>query len=47
MTKDFVHSIEGFAASEGVDLIRFQKGQRKDEVAAPFGRWRMGTQRFK
>ncbi len=33
LTKDFVHSIERFAASEEVDLIRFKKGQRKDDVA--------------
>lgn len=33
ITRDFVRSIERFAQSEGVDLVRFQKGQRKEEVA--------------
>jgi hypothetical protein len=33
MTKSFVASIEKFAASHGVDLIPFTKGQRKDDIA--------------
>ena len=33
MTKSFVGSIESFAAAEGVDLIVFGKGQRKEDVA--------------
>ena len=33
MTRDFVRSIESFAQAQGVDLVRFQKGQRTEEVA--------------
>jgi hypothetical protein len=33
MTRDFVQSIERFACSEGVELVTFEKGQRKEEVA--------------
>lgn len=33
MTRDFVASIEKFARSEAVDLVSFEKGQRKEEVA--------------
>lgn len=36
MSKAFVGSIEQRAASEGIDLIRFEKGQRKDEVAREY-----------
>src|SRR5262249_18593392 len=32
MTEAFVRNIEEFVASEGIDLITFQKGQRKDDV---------------
>ena len=32
MTKAFVKSIEAFLQREGLELVRFQKGQRKDEV---------------
>jgi hypothetical protein len=32
MTKAFVKSIEGFIQSEGLELVRFKKGQRKDDV---------------
>ena len=32
MTKAFVKSIEAFIQREGLELVRFQKGQRKDEV---------------
>src|ERR1017187_1431072 len=32
MTKAFVKSIEAFIQSEGVELVRFKKGQRKDDV---------------
>src|SRR5262249_39800091 len=28
----FIHNIEQFVAGEGVDLITFEKGQRKDDV---------------
>jgi hypothetical protein len=31
-TKAFVKSIEAFLQREGVELVRFQKGQRKDDV---------------
>jgi len=33
MTRDFVRSIERFAQAQGVDLVRFEKGQRKEEIA--------------
>jgi len=32
MTKAFVKSIEAFLQREGLELVRFQKGQRKDDV---------------
>ena len=32
MTKAFVKSIEAFIQREGMELVRFKKGQRKDEV---------------
>jgi len=32
MTQAFVKSIEAFLQREGLELIRFQKGQRKDDV---------------
>jgi hypothetical protein len=32
MTQAFVKSIEAFLQREGLELVRFQKGQRKDEV---------------
>ncbi len=32
MTKRFVKSIEAFLQREGLELVRFQKGQRKDDV---------------
>ncbi len=36
MSSAFVRSVEAFAASEGVDLVRFEKGQRKDDVAQEY-----------
>lgn len=36
MTRSFVRSIEDFAKREGIDLIRFAKGVRKDEVAKKY-----------
>ncbi|HEY6316785.1 MAG TPA: hypothetical protein VI462_02730, partial [Acidimicrobiia bacterium] len=33
ITKGFVAEIERFAAREGVDVVTFKKGQRKDDVA--------------
>jgi hypothetical protein len=32
MTQAFVKSIETFLQREGLELVRFQKGQRKDDV---------------
>src|SRR5215467_5516510 len=29
----FIHNIEQFVAGEGVDLITFEKGQRKDDIS--------------
>src|SRR6516225_1406119 len=36
MTEAFVHNIDEFVASEGVDLITFEKGQRKDDVTQKY-----------
>lgn len=36
MTDAFVRSIETFAKAEGVDLVKFKKGQRKDDVAQEY-----------
>src|ERR1019366_4087977 len=33
ITKGFVREIERFVAKAGVDLVSFEKGQRKDDVA--------------
>jgi hypothetical protein len=33
MTRQFVSEIERFVTREGVDLVTFEKGQRKDDVA--------------
>jgi hypothetical protein len=33
MTRQFVGAIERFAETEGLDLIRFPKGERKDDIA--------------
>jgi len=36
MTEAFVRAIDRFAAGEGVDLITFEKGQRKDDVTLKY-----------
>jgi hypothetical protein len=36
MTKDFIASIESFAAHEGVDIVEFKKGQRKEDLAKEY-----------
>src|SRR5712671_1018406 len=36
MTERFVEAIEQFVATEGVDLVTFEKGQRKDDVAQEY-----------
>ena len=36
MTAEFVSSIEKFAAAEGVEVRKFEKGERKDEVAQEY-----------
>lgn len=36
ITRAFVRAIEDFARREGIDLVRFEKGVRKDEVAARY-----------
>ena len=33
MTKSFIRRIEAFAQREGIDLITFRKGQRKEDIA--------------
>jgi len=34
MTRRFVHAIERFVEQQGIPMVSFQKGQRKDELAA-------------
>src|ERR1700745_2443736 len=34
MTRTFVAALENFAARQGIELVRFEKGQRKDAVMA-------------
>jgi len=36
MTQRFVDAMERFAGTEGVDLVTFEKGQRKDDVAQQY-----------
>lgn len=36
MTRAFVEAIEDFARSEGLEVVTFGKGQRKDDVAAEY-----------
>ena len=36
MTRQFVASIESFAAEHEIPMITFQKGQRKDSIAATY-----------
>jgi hypothetical protein len=36
MSKRFVDEMERFAATQGVDLVTFEKGQRKDDVAQQY-----------
>ncbi len=38
ISKELIASIERFAVSRGIPLIRFEKGQRKEEVAAGYRR---------
>src|SRR5271157_4543893 len=38
MTEAFVASIERFAEQEGIAVVRFEKGQRKEEVAQAYRR---------
>jgi hypothetical protein len=33
MTRRFVSNVESFALAEGIDLITFEKGERKEEIA--------------
>jgi len=35
MSEGFVKAIDRFAATQGVDLVTFEKGQRKDDIAHP------------
>jgi len=36
MTRDFVTAVEAFVDDQGVDLVTFDKGQRKDDVALAY-----------
>jgi hypothetical protein len=36
MTEAFVRNIEQFIAAEGIDLIAFEKGQRKDDITQKY-----------
>jgi hypothetical protein len=38
ITQTFATQVETFAQSEGIPIVRFQKGQRKDDVAARYRR---------
>jgi hypothetical protein len=41
MTNDFLRRVEDFVAQHGIPVVAFQKGQRKDDVAAEYrARWR-------
>jgi len=41
MTRAFVEAVEGFASSEHLDVVTFEKNQRKEDVAADYqGRFR-------
>lgn len=44
MTRNFVASIEQFAAENEIPLIQFEKGRRKDEVAREYLREFAGTE---
>ena len=36
MSEQFVKALERFVATHGIDLVRFEKGQRKDDVAKQY-----------
>ena len=36
MSQRFVAAIERFVAAQGIDLVTFEKGQRKDDVAQQY-----------
>ena len=36
MTDNYKQEVERFAKTEGIDLIHFERGERKDDVAAPY-----------
>ena len=36
MGRDYVKAIDAFAADQQIPLLRFEKGARKEDVAAPF-----------
>ena len=36
MSERFVDAIDGFVAREGIDLVTFEKGQRKDDIAQQY-----------
>src|SRR5271166_5040678 len=36
MTNDFLRRVEDFVAQHGIPVVAFQKGQRKDDVAAEY-----------
>jgi len=38
ITQSFAAQVEGFAKREGIPIVHFQKGQRKDDVAANYRR---------
>ena len=38
ITRSFAAQVEAFAKQEGIPIVRFQKGQRKDDVAAGYRR---------
>jgi hypothetical protein len=36
MTRDFVRDVETFVTDRGIDLVTFEKGQRKDDIALAY-----------
>jgi len=36
MSERFVEAIERFVEREGIDLVTFEKGQRKDDIAKQY-----------
>ena len=44
ITRNLVATIEKFAGANGIDLIRFEKGERKDDRTKAYLRQRQGDE---